>query len=194
GATVPGPLWFWSRDRRGARKRVIVNRVCGEFPDPVFEDTNFVFTVDSTASTPSSLPASTGSGSGLAAETLVQLKEVAAAYASASRVGRCTPYLVPLEADIGAGAGAGAGASASHRNNGQTRSSSSSNCSDQSTEGESPKKTYMVLWIPEAKTESCYIGLTRIDECKVEGDAGKPAAQALKNFLIPLDLDEKKTP
>ncbi|OTA87014.1 hypothetical protein M434DRAFT_145446 [Hypoxylon sp. CO27-5] len=182
-----GPLWFWSRDRRGARKRVIVKRVWGEAPDPVLEDANFVFTVDSAESTPSTLllSASTDSGSGLAAETLVQLKEVAAAYASTSRVGRCTPYLVPLEADIGA--------SANHRNNGQTKSNSSSNnSSDQSTTGEIPKKTYMVLWIPEARTESCYIGLTRIDEAKVEGDAEKPAAQALKNFLVPLDLDGEK--
>lgn len=195
-----GPLWFWSRDRRGARKRVIVERVWGANPDPALLDTNFVFTVDSMAAPPSSSSSSSSSVSvGLAAETLDQLKEVAAAYASANRVGRCTPYLVPLEADIGARANH---KDNNNNNNGQTKSSSSSSSSSSSdqngTTGESTKKTYMVVWIPETKTdlnhgESCYVGLTRIDEVKVEGDAEKPAAQALKNFLIPVDLDGGKT-
>ncbi|KAI0105172.1 Formyltransferase [Hypoxylon sp. NC0597] len=177
-----GPLWFWSRDRRGARKRVIVDGMWSVRPDPALSNTNFVFTVDST------------SGSSLAAETLDQLKAVAAAYASASKIGRCTPYLVPLEAEAEADVGAGA----DHKNNGQTKSISSSGQKD--ITGEDPRKTYMVLWIPEGKTkgyllghgESCYVGLTRFDKVKVEGDARKPAAQALKNFIIPVDLDGGK--
>lgn len=144
-----GSLWFYSRDRWGARKRIIVERVSSVPSPPLMP-----LAVDGTDI--ASASALVGYGGELALD--------AGTHGDLSDVGPSVPYLLPLEQDP-----------------------------DTEEQGGSPTAatTYLVLWFPEGETQdgTCYLGDCRIEILKVEGEKAKPAALALKDFLVPVGVD-----
>ncbi|KAI1140592.1 Formyltransferase [Hypoxylon sp. FL0543] len=148
---VLGPLWFWSRNRGGARKRVIIEEMSDTRPAKMVDD-----------GTPSPWLSMSSSAD---AEKLDDLR----AAAGASGAGRGVPYLLPIEPYPGANTGAGA------------------NGDGENGVAKRPEATHLIVWVREGDGDACYLGPIRIETVKVEGDKAKPAARALKDFLVPVD-------
>ncbi|KAI0108465.1 Formyltransferase [Daldinia grandis] len=157
-----GPLWLWARDRRGVRKRVIITRVAGE--DATLSDVTFTF--------PLSIHASFRSAFNLDEEQIKTLVLDAAAYAAASGVGPSVPRLVAFEPDESTPV------SLKRRNI--------------SKMADSAEQIHLVLWFPEGDGDVCYLGPHRIELIKVEGDKAKPPVQALKPFLVSVELPKSE--
>ncbi|KAI0853172.1 Formyltransferase [Daldinia vernicosa] len=153
-----GPLWFWARDRQGVRKRVIIERVAGE--DAGLADVALAFTLAADMS------------SSFVFNLHAKQKEIlvldAAAYAAADGVGPSVPRLVAFEQD--------------------DNTAPSIDGIDISETANSAGQTRLVLWFPEGDSDVCYLGPCRIEMIKVEGDKAKPAARALKDFLVSVEL------
>ncbi|KAI2470874.1 Formyltransferase [Annulohypoxylon bovei var. microspora] len=81
------------------------------------------------------------------------------------------PYLLPLEQDLAPDPDTSV----------ETKDHNNSNI-------EHPKATQLVIWVPEDKDRdgACYLGSHCIETVKVEGTAARPAARALKDFLVPI--------
>ncbi|KAI1207230.1 Formyltransferase [Annulohypoxylon truncatum] len=140
---VLGPLWLWSRDRNGARKRVIFERVSGAHP----------------ASVPSDA---------LALHSLVLEQD-------SSPSPSPTPTPTP---SINAGTGANTSTINSIAEEERVR----------------PETTRLAVWVPKDKDAdgAVYIGSHRVETVKVESIEAKPAARALKNFLVPIKNQDEE--
>lgn len=117
------------------------------------------------------LPADTSPGSEFSLDEKQKKTLVldAAAYAAASGVGPSVPRLVAFEQDDAATSVNGRGISET---------------------ANSAEQTHLVLWFPEGDSGVCYLGPYRIEMLKVEGDKARPAARALKDFLVSVELSE----
>ncbi|XXH03472.1 hypothetical protein Hte_009877 [Hypoxylon texense] len=183
-----GPLWFYSRDRRGARKRVIIEKMSSPSPSPSSPDgrtslapKDAPLLVDDAAAFTSPL---VGYGGKLALDAS---RSVASSRAGAEPG---VPYLVPLEPEPEPepDPDADSYSATAHASTTETSSSVKSNESTQAkTRTTAP---HLVIWLPEGEVlrgGACWLGGCRIETVKVEGEKAKPAAQALKDFfsLVP---------
>ncbi|KAI0842678.1 Formyltransferase [Hypoxylon sp. FL0890] len=153
-----GPLWFWSRNRHGVRKRVIIEEMSCMVPKVVLKDTIFPFTVEGVTSPPSQARPPNSDA--------VQLKHK---LSSASGVGLGVPHVLPLEIDLDV----------------DTNEDSNSNSSSSSS-SRTIVTTKLVVWIHEHDKKVCYLGPFRVMRVKVEGDKVRSATSALKDFLTPV--------
>ncbi|KAI1483118.1 Formyltransferase [Daldinia eschscholtzii] len=160
-----GPLWFWARNNKGERKRVIVHQIGGE--DPGLVKQNIPYTLNLDAGDPVSR-----SGLSLDYKQWKNVYYTAETFANESEIGACGPRLLAIEDDDKAPAIL-------------YDTGVNSDGSGSSTYGE--KKKYLVLWVSGDDKGVIYIGPHRIEKLKVEGEIPKPARKALKGFLISLE-------
>ncbi|OTB09204.1 hypothetical protein M426DRAFT_134403 [Hypoxylon sp. CI-4A] len=167
-----GPLWFWSRDRGGGRKRVILERVTVGDDDDDDEGgdassssrvmTTMTTMLQRAASPTLSLPAS-ASASTAVEQVADRLRGLQAADKPVFAV-----YLVPFE--------------------GETESDDDDDAAENNSE---PRITYLVAFVSQKPGRDdggvVYVGpYHRIHTVKVEGQKSKPAVQALRDFLVPV--------
>ncbi|KAK6951075.1 hypothetical protein Daesc_007604 [Daldinia eschscholtzii] len=160
-----GPLWFWARNNKGERKRVIVHQIAGE--DPGLVKQNIPYTLDLNTDDPVSR-----SGLSLDYKQWKNVYYTAETFANESEIGACGPRLLAIEDDDKAPAIL-------------YDTGVNSDGSGSSSYGE--KKKYLVLWVSGDDKGVIYIGPHRIEKLKVEGEIPKPARKALKGFLISLE-------
>lgn len=167
-----GPLWFYSRDRRGARKRVIVETMSSPSHNrPGFVPKDAPLVVDDVAlCTSSSLVAGYGSKLALDADR----------NASSDADSSSVPYLVPLELDSDGDSTADATENDNSKSDKSTRA-----------ETETTITPHLVVWFPHGDVHggACWLGDCRVETVKVEGERAKPAALALRDFLVPVGAD-----
>ncbi|KAI1416339.1 Formyltransferase [Hypoxylon sp. FL1857] len=176
-----GPLWFWSRDRQGVQKRIILEKF-STTPDLLQKDLKFCVTEPTASSTSSDL-------TGLARTVGRFVDGFGPAEAGGFRalpfVSEPGPKPEP-EADIGAGEKDDKN---KIENKTENNSSSSSSSSSSNSSGSSREKSlgskWFVVWIPERDNSVCYMGPYRVETVKVEGDKARPAPQGLKEFFVP---------
>lgn len=161
-----GPLWFYSRDRKGARRRVIIEKMSV----PPRDHHHDVSDAASSSSFSSSTP--------IASEyTIVDADRSVFRHGDVDDGGDRWSYLVPLElepdlvttsSDVG--------------------SSNSNSRNDEAVRPRSQTAKYLMFYVSKndyGLAGACWLGNCRIEAVKVEGERAKPAAQALKDFLVP---------
>ncbi|KAI2624947.1 Formyltransferase [Hypoxylon sp. NC1633] len=192
-----GPLWFWARECGGARRRVIVERMS-------------MAAVGDSDGGGGRTAAAEGAALLSSPPLLIEKGEDLSAVDGGVLAGKGTgvgaglrPYLVLFEEDDEGGHGADIGVAGDARGreigggsgDGRTSRSTAAAGISQSGIETGAKRKYLLLWLPEpdgssngsagAADGACYLGPYRLETLKVEGDKAKPAARALKDFLVP---------
>ncbi|KAI5855567.1 Formyltransferase [Durotheca rogersii] len=216
-----GPLWFWSRDRKGTRRRILIEHMSG----PPLPST-------SSHLSPSLPPPSTAAfsidtdcfgecsdGADSEGQSIQLVRAVAAAthaerityygrrYAAAQAVGPSVPYLLPFEHDRDDPSGPDA--VSDDTATGDTTpapypphpkfttavvdtATSNNSSNDPNTKQEISRRiTHLLLWIPYRDADACYLGDCRLTAVKVEGGQARPPWLALQAFLVRADGGEK---
>ncbi|KAI1372003.1 Formyltransferase [Hypoxylon crocopeplum] len=174
-----GPLWFWTRDGRGVRKRVIIERMSSPALSPVSGEDEIVVAEDNNTD---SLPL----------PWFVDIKDfddasTLAISSSGGVDGPYTPYLVPFEEDDNPPGPDTDGDTIHHRG------SSDSSTTEQHSKSNKARVnvTHLVLWFPAKQgAGTCFLGDCRVELVKVEGEKAKLARDALKDFLVPVKVGE----
>ncbi|KAI1762195.1 Formyltransferase [Hypoxylon sp. FL1150] len=197
-----GPLWFYSRDRRGARRRVIVEEM--SMPAPARhlrhlpDDGKQLLLISDTAAASSSPPPSLSalvSTYGDEVTRRTDENETGVGKFDLRGYGDGMPYLIPLE--VGDFDSDPDPAVSAPGVDGSTGTGTATTTTKDSYQGDvatsKPKRrtaTYLVLGVlgsDDINGGACWLGGCRIETVKVEGERAKPAAQALKDFLISWD-------
>ncbi|KAI8966608.1 Formyltransferase [Daldinia sp. FL1419] len=173
-----GSVWFYSRDRKGVRKRVIIEQIAHTYAvrkGQEFRNIRLTVALPTNADSSSAPSLNDDQKAGLARD--------AALYAKDAGISSSKPYLAPSEKDD-AESSKGSIPYLIPLEEDEVGNSES---------GKDTKKTYLVLWFPEGKKQDvCYLGPYPIETIKVEGEQAKKPPQALKNFRLLVELADEK--
>ncbi|CAJ2503042.1 Uu.00g104360.m01.CDS01 [Anthostomella pinea] len=190
-----GPLWFWARDTRGQRRRIIVQDADAEFDGaelraergPLAE----LSEIPAALYEPGDDGGGGGDGDGAAADRAWSVP--GRDPETGKLMWRRSIVLLDDEEEgrVGVG-GAGGGLRGDEAEQGKGGVGNGGEEEGAGGTGSTQKPVaHLVLWSPWHNLDSYYIGGCRLLRLKVEGDKGKPPALALAKFLVPPEGEVK---